>query len=185
MGKKRKTNTPRAKRMNRDGRLQSAAASWLKTYTGNRHIYGYRKHFGVCVGTAIAELRVLGVPLSDEVVKNATESEQAAIRVKQARKEKRQQRLEEQRSGAVPWSDETYAYIAGYTSGGFPFGVTWEEMERFADRESLDRTVPPRSRDLHFSSDEEELLVIEGWEAEEVPFDLEEFMLNQSECLYE
>ena len=26
--------------------------------------------------------------------------------------------------------DETFAFIAGYTSGGFPYGVTWEEMEK-------------------------------------------------------
>ena len=25
-------------------------------------------------------------------------------------------------------SDEMFAFIAGYTSGGFPYGVTWEEM---------------------------------------------------------
>ena len=25
--------------------------------------------------------------------------------------------------------DETFYYIAGYTSGGAPYGVTWEEME--------------------------------------------------------
>ncbi len=25
-------------------------------------------------------------------------------------------------------SDETFYYIAGYTSGGAPYGVTWDEM---------------------------------------------------------
>ena len=25
-------------------------------------------------------------------------------------------------------SDGTFAYIAGYTSAGFPYGVTWEEI---------------------------------------------------------
>lgn len=24
--------------------------------------------------------------------------------------------------------DETFYYIAGYTSGGAPYGITWEEM---------------------------------------------------------
>lgn len=111
MGKKKaNANTPRVKRMKREGRLQSAAAN------------------------------------------------------KQARKEKRRQYQEEQLRSAVPWSDETYAYIAGYTMGGFPYGVTWEEMERLIDQESLDRTVPPRSR-----------------EAEEVPFDLEAFMISHDE----
>lgn len=26
-------------------------------------------------------------------------------------------------------SDDTFAFIAGYTAGGFPYGITWEEME--------------------------------------------------------
>lgn len=29
----------------------------------------------------------------------------------------------------APDNDEHFAYIAGYTSGGAPYGVTWEEME--------------------------------------------------------
>ena len=28
----------------------------------------------------------------------------------------------------APDQDETFFYIAGYTSGGAPYGVTWEEM---------------------------------------------------------
>jgi hypothetical protein len=31
--------------------------------------------------------------------------------------------------------DENFAYIAGYTSGGFPYGVTWQEWE---EMESLE-----------------------------------------------
>lgn len=26
------------------------------------------------------------------------------------------------------YQDDTFYYIAGYTSGGVPYGVTWEEM---------------------------------------------------------
>ncbi len=29
----------------------------------------------------------------------------------------------------APDSDEHFACIAGYTGGGVPYGVTWEEME--------------------------------------------------------
>lgn len=29
----------------------------------------------------------------------------------------------------APESDEHFAYIAGYTAGGAPYGVTWEEMD--------------------------------------------------------
>ena len=28
-------------------------------------------------------------------------------------------------------SDETFSFIAGYTSGGCPYGITWEETENF------------------------------------------------------
>ncbi|MDD2853830.1 MAG: hypothetical protein PHY09_18235 [Desulfuromonadaceae bacterium] len=40
-------------------------------------------------------------------------------------------------------SDEHFAYIAGYTEGGAPYGVTWEEME------AVERSVAaPRSVEL-------------------------------------
>ena len=34
-----------------------------------------------------------------------------------------------QQTNEIFWdSDETFAYIAGYTSAGFPYGITWEEL---------------------------------------------------------
>lgn len=33
-------------------------------------------------------------------------------------------------------SDDTFAFIAGYTSGGFAYGVTWEEMEEIERRDT-------------------------------------------------
>ena len=32
-------------------------------------------------------------------------------------------------------SDEYFAYIAGYTDGGFPYGITWEEEREIAKRD--------------------------------------------------
>ena len=32
-------------------------------------------------------------------------------------------------------SDEYFAYIAGYTDGGFPYGITWEEARKIAKRD--------------------------------------------------
>lgn len=40
----------------------------------------------------------------------------------------------------APDSDEHFAYIAGYTDGGAPYGVTWEEMEA-AERSAADEVV--------------------------------------------
>lgn len=34
-----------------------------------------------------------------------------------------------------PFSDDNFAYIAGYTSGGAPYGITWEEWEKFEKNE--------------------------------------------------
>ncbi|MGM0500582.1 MAG: hypothetical protein ACQERL_10310 [Bacillota bacterium] len=28
------------------------------------------------------------------------------------------------------WQDSDYYFIAGYTSGGVPYGITWEEYKR-------------------------------------------------------
>jgi hypothetical protein len=49
-----------------------------------------------------------------------------AKRKKMAEKKQREQELEDFFSD----SDEYFAYIVGYTSGGVPYGITWEEMEK-------------------------------------------------------
>lgn len=36
-------------------------------------------------------------------------------------------------------SDETFAFIAGYTECGFAYGVTWEEIGGKADIDEIDR----------------------------------------------
>ena len=35
-----------------------------------------------------------------------------------------------------PDQDETFAYIAGYTEGGFAYGMTWEEWEQLEQESS-------------------------------------------------
>ncbi len=49
------------------------------------------------------------------------------LRLEQKRQEKREQTLLEYLE-QYPDSDDLFYYIAGYTSGGAPYGVTWEEM---------------------------------------------------------
>jgi hypothetical protein len=34
-------------------------------------------------------------------------------------------------------SDENFQFIAGYTSGGFPYGITWEEAKLMEEEEKL------------------------------------------------
>jgi len=58
--KRKKPLPPRAKRMNRQARLQSARA-WLKTHKGKNIAAGYRKHFGVDWVCTFKEPEMLGV----------------------------------------------------------------------------------------------------------------------------
>ena len=50
---------------------------------------------------------------------------------------KRQKRLQKDvEKDELPFDqDENFAYIVGYTSGGFPYGVTWEEWEEMESSE--------------------------------------------------
>lgn len=155
----------------RAGRLKSAEAKWLKLYTGSNHIDDYRRHFGVNAGAAIVELRLLGVQLTEEAIRNAKQAEENAIKAKQARKANRLRRQQERREMEMetPWLNEEYAYIAGYTGWGFPYGITWAEMEQYADHDSLDATVPPKNRQRN-SRNEEGWPFAEGNGTEEEAF---------------
>ena len=119
---------PRRLRMTRAGRLQSArATNWVANYEGTNIVRGYRKWFGVDLLCAIAELRLLGVTVDHDYESQVhrTVEDLAAFR--------RRKKL--QRAGVDPPKsttdcDGTFAYIAGYTAGGMPFGVTWEELDQ-------------------------------------------------------
>lgn len=51
-------------------------------------------------------------------------------------KKSQRKKQREKREPNLFESDETLAFIAGYTSGGVPFGITWEEMEAIEQREN-------------------------------------------------
>ena len=127
MTKKRKKNTsqtPKRKRMKRKARLDSAT-HWISKYEGKNIIKGYRKHYGVDALCAIAELKILGVEIDPKRIEEIKQSEKNRVKQKQrVRQLKKKAELQER----FEYSDETFAYIAGYTSGGAPYGVTWEEL---------------------------------------------------------
>jgi hypothetical protein len=85
---------------------------------------------------AVVELRALGVDISREreLQLRGTVDSRAATRKKK--------RAAANRWAADPDSDENFAYIAGYTPGGAPFGLTWEEQEEIERRGAGD----PESR---------------------------------------
>jgi len=105
------------KSMKRPSRLQSAK-HWIPTYEGKNIVRGYRKHYGVSLLCAATELKMLEIEVSDKYIEDLKRNEE------NKRNSKKEQRIFDK----YPDSDDNFYYIAGYTSGGAPFGVTWEDM---------------------------------------------------------
>ncbi len=122
--RKQKSLAPRHKRMDRKARLQSAQ-TWLKNFNGTNIAAAYRKHFGVDWQCTFTELEMLGVKVDPSYVQKIMNSIQANIESKLRRA--KQKKLQDQMD-LYPDSDDTFAYIVGYTSWGFPYGVTWDEL---------------------------------------------------------
>ncbi len=110
---------------------------WVAEYDGTPYggdiIKAYRKKFAVDRMKAVAELQMLGVSLTKEQIDREKAAVKAYQDIQKAKKAKRK-RLREQRkmqkSDIADYleQDDRFYYIAGYTSGGAPYGVTWEEM---------------------------------------------------------
>ncbi len=98
------------------------ATLWLADFQGPHLVRAYRKKFRVNVSTAARELGELGA-LTPEQVSAVLKGEQARIRDLQERRARRQQEQ------WPPYQDGTFCFIAGYTSWGFPYGATWEQLQ--------------------------------------------------------
>lgn len=122
--KRKRNNTPRRKRMSRVSRLQSAA-HWIKTYTGKDIVRGYAKWYGQDEVCAMVELRMLGIHISDDRLNKAKEK---LANKAESRRRLKQRKKQEEIEDLYSDSDDDFYYIAGYTPGGMPYGVTWEEM---------------------------------------------------------
>ena len=109
---------PREKRLRR-------AKEWIGQYAGEHIVKAYKKHFGVDQLCAMTELKMLGVDLDPDYVERATTAEM--IRRAKITEKKEEQKEQEWLAKHAHQNDQFY-YIAGYTSGGAPYGATWEEM---------------------------------------------------------
>jgi hypothetical protein len=122
--------------MNRQQRLKSARSTcWLEKYEGKNPVKGYRKAFGVDILCAVAELKLLGMAISKDY------EDQIKLTVKnrmEAKRRKRACRKEEEKQMLGLDQNEHLGFIAGYTSGGTAYGVTWEEMEKMEKGEEMD-----------------------------------------------
>ena len=122
--------TPKRKRLKRPARL-IMASEWIKGYNGKNLISGYAKWFGVDKICAMNELKIIGVTISEAMEKQVLASVKARIEQKRIMKEKRNFVDDKDID-----SDENFAYIAGYTSGGAPYGLTHEEMRRIESEQT-------------------------------------------------
>ena len=107
------------------------ASEWIKGYNGKNLISGYAKWFGVDKICAMNELKIIGVTISEAMEKQVLASVKARIEQKRIMKEKRNFVDDKDID-----SDENFAYIAGYTSGGAPYGLTHEEMRRIESEQT-------------------------------------------------
>lgn len=131
MGKRKKKKTHKTKRttMKQPQRLE-AAKKWIPNYNGSNLVKGYAKRFRVNNLCAVKDLEMLGYTYSEEYKQNLKRIELQ----KQRDAEKRKERKRVEREAVLSdESDGTFAFIAGYTPGGFPFGLTWEEWYEIED----------------------------------------------------
>ncbi|MGE6574218.1 hypothetical protein [Paenibacillus xylanexedens] len=83
-----RNNTPRHKRLNREGRLR-AAKSWLRTYNGKNIVRGYSKHFAIDLLGAVRELEMIGISIEDNYKKELRADLQNKIKRKEMIKQKK------------------------------------------------------------------------------------------------
>lgn len=122
------------KTLKREYRLRSAK-DWIKTYSGNNVVKGYSKKYSVDKLSAVKELRMIGIEISEEYENQLRKSLES---LKQQRLSLKKKQEDELNALCGFESDENFAMILGYTSGGFPYGVTHEEMEEIKSENEID-----------------------------------------------
>lgn len=123
-GKAAKKKMPQAVRLEK-------AEKWLAAYDGDNVLKAYRKKFATDRMQTLQELQQLGLTFTEEQIAKEKRAVQARLQQEKAKKAKRRARRKAAKEPPTffnPNQDDRFFYIAGYTSGGFPYGVTWEEM---------------------------------------------------------
>src|SRR2546425_246097 len=120
MAVKSKALSPRRKRMSRAARLQSGR-HWLRSFSGTRVVPSYARWFGVDLICAAKQLQILGMRFSPEYLGALRRT--AAARARHCRDVPKGAKAVD----IEPARNQKFAYIAGYTEAGLPFGITWEE----------------------------------------------------------
>ena len=114
------------KQQRKEQRLRKAK-QWLTTYDGSpkKMVKNYKKRFKVDTTCALNDLREIGVVFTQEYLDAVKQGEEERIRQKHLKAEKKKQRLHED---VYSDCDDSFSFIAGYTSGGAAYGTTWEDV---------------------------------------------------------
>lgn len=112
-----KQTPPRAQRLVK-------GKQWALQYEGQHIVKAYRKRFGVDRMTAINDLGAIGVL---DKTKLAEMQQQERERLNVLRQQREAKKAEDWAEIHKDQNDQFF-FIAGYTSGDAPYGVTWEEM---------------------------------------------------------
>lgn len=110
--------------LSKDERMEKGK-EWVAQFEGDDIIKGYSKTFGLNLINSMKELKRLEVPISNDNRKRIIELVEERKRKKELRRKKRRNALD---LNEFEDYDETFAFIAGFTPGGAPYGITYEEM---------------------------------------------------------
>ncbi len=121
--------------MNRQSRL-AVAREWLKANAGKNLVKRYAKWYGVDKLCAIVELGMLGVEINQRYKEEVKRSYEALAEIRKQKKKQKEEAVESIQPDG--WKDEHHAFIVGYTSGGFAFGITHEEWEQIKREQKED-----------------------------------------------
>ena len=121
--KKKKTKKRKLSKEERKAIRYEKAMSWLfeEGNYGKKHLLSrYRKHMNLPLETAAQDLQEWGILYSE-----ADRTSEAYERFLRLNKEID---FEYQYRGIIETSDDMFSHIDGYTSGGFAYGTSWQEI---------------------------------------------------------
>ncbi|MFT9495623.1 hypothetical protein [Anaerosolibacter sp.] len=124
--KKNKSNTPRHKRLSRDGRL-NAARHWIPKYEGKNLVRGYSKHFAVDLLGAVKELQMLGIHVDESYIFKLKQSYEAQRKYKEKLKRKKAEN-----EWIESFEDEEFCFYVNYI----------EDDESYDEASADDDSIP-------------------------------------------
>ena len=125
-------NQSRTMRLNKARGMMAGSANHLLVQL-------YRKIYQLSPVAAMKELKELGIvftPAEIAVIQAQHQQIEASRAANNKHRKMKAKPADDEDYGMEFGSDETFAFIAGFTSGGEPYGTTWEEAWADEARES-------------------------------------------------